>query len=146
VSISFLSLPATPLYFVKLGYDYTDVQDEGIKAGEIIAWRCWRLIDGLLWSVVIDETWLPGKPLTAIGGMKELGIHAWRDRLRAVLYANSSHLALRSNIMILGTVAMWGEVVEHERGYRAEYARVNSIDASRDVDVDELRILYELEA
>lgn len=28
----------------------------------------------------------------------------------------------------IGTVKMWGDVVEHEHGYRAEYAKINSID------------------
>jgi hypothetical protein len=30
--------------------------------------------------------------------------------------------------MCTGTVFLWGDVVEHERGYRAEFARVRSID------------------
>lgn len=29
---------------------------------------------------------------------------------------------------VVGRVEIWGEVVEHERGYRAEYARVVAID------------------
>lgn len=32
---------------------------------------------------------------------------------------------------IVGTVYMWGEVVEHERGYRAEYASIKSLDLMR---------------
>lgn len=30
--------------------------------------------------------------------------------------------------MAIGTVKLWGEVVEHERGYRAQYAKLASID------------------
>lgn len=30
--------------------------------------------------------------------------------------------------MCTGTVLLWGDIVEHERGYRAEFAKVRSID------------------
>ena len=30
--------------------------------------------------------------------------------------------------VVIGQVALWGEVVEHEMGYRASYARIHSID------------------
>jgi hypothetical protein len=30
--------------------------------------------------------------------------------------------------MVTGTVFLWGDVVEHERGWRAEFARVRSLD------------------
>ena len=28
---------------------------------------------------------------------------------------------------VIGSVAMWGEVIEHQRGWRSEYAAVQSI-------------------
>lgn len=28
----------------------------------------------------------------------------------------------------IGTIKMWGTVIEHEKGYRAEYAKLNSLD------------------
>lgn len=31
--------------------------------------------------------------------------------------------------MAYGTVQLWGEVIEHEEGYRAEYAKVTSVDS-----------------
>src|SRR5262245_28250704 len=34
--------------------------EPGIRAGEIIGWRCWRLYDGLLQSVFVSYTWHPG--------------------------------------------------------------------------------------
>lgn len=42
-----------------------------------------------------------------------------------------------------GTIKNWGEVVEHEHGYRAQYAKLTSIDGSvGDVDLDALRSKY----
>jgi hypothetical protein len=42
-----------------------------------------------------------------------------------------------------GTVKMWGDVVEHERGYRAQYAKIESIDEVVGVaGVDGLRDKY----
>jgi hypothetical protein len=33
-----------------------------------------------------------------------------------------------ASAFVAGTIKMWGDVVEHEFGYRAEYAKLNSID------------------
>jgi hypothetical protein len=44
---------------------------------------------------------------------------------------------------VAGTVKMWGDVVEHERGYRAEYAKLNSIDEMHGPgDIDAIRARY----
>jgi hypothetical protein len=43
----------------------------------------------------------------------------------------------------IGTIKMWGEVVEHEKGYRAQYAKLRSIDqVLGPVDIHELRRKY----
>jgi hypothetical protein len=45
--------------------------------------------------------------------------------------------------MAIGAVKLWGEVVEHERGYRAEHAKIVSIDAVCGVvDIERLRAKY----
>ena len=131
-----------PLNWFAVGYDYSDVQDEGIKAGEIIAWRCWRVVNGLLRSMVVDVGWPPGEPLTARGGMHDFGIHAWSNLHIATFYTVSSCLMYPN--VVFGSVAMWGEVVEHVSGYRAEHARVNSIDSlfGGQYDIDKLRSTY----
>jgi hypothetical protein len=44
---------------------------------------------------------------------------------------------------VAGTIKMWGDVVEHERGYRAEFAKLNSIDAIYGPgDIEALRATY----
>ena len=43
----------------------------------------------------------------------------------------------------IGTVKCWGEVVEHEKGYRAQYAKLHTIDSVvGPVDLTELRKKY----
>lgn len=47
--------------------------------------------------------------------------------------------------VVVGAIKLWGEVVEHERGYRASFAKVVSIDYAWGVcDLDKLRIKYAL--
>jgi hypothetical protein len=100
-----------------------------IRAGEIIGWRFWKLCNGLLHSVVVPYTWYPG--VFERSGSKQrgyynynAGYHAYRDKEQAE----------REALMIgcwwpavIGSVAMWGEVIEHEHGWRSEYAAVRSL-------------------
>lgn len=44
---------------------------------------------------------------------------------------------------VSGTIKMWGDVFEHQRGYRAEFAKLNSIDEIFGLgDIDALREKY----
>lgn len=48
------------------------------------------------------------------------------------LIRNSSyvdHPMVEAVAAVCGTIKLWGQVVEHERGYRAEFARIVSLDA-----------------
>lgn len=48
-----------------------------------------------------------------------------------------------STTLVSGTVKMWGEVVEHERGYRSQFAKLHSLDAIYGSgDLDGLRRRY----
>src|SRR5262245_18104703 len=106
-----------------------------IRAGEIIDWHCWKLRNRLLSSVFVSYTWRPGvierssakrygsedlghHPLT-----NNLGYHAFRDKEQAECDA-SWHGWYPA---VIGSVAMWGEVIEHQYGWRSEYAAVRSI-------------------
>jgi hypothetical protein len=99
--------------------------EPSIRAGEIIGWRVWRLYGGLLHSTIVDYTWRPGvfeRSEAKERGSRNFGYHAFRHKERAEREA-SAH---RSPIVI-GSVAMWGEVIEHQHGWRSEYAAVQSI-------------------
>jgi hypothetical protein len=106
-----------------------------IRAGEIIGWRAWRLSNGLLHSVFVSYTWRPGvfeQSSAERYGSEDrgycplsdnLGYHAFREKERAECEASCHGWSPA----VIGSVAMWGEVIEHQYGWRSEYAAVRSI-------------------
>lgn len=95
-----------------------------IKAGEILAWRCWKKSsDGTLGSMVMNAPWAKDKPMRGNPRNLSEGVHAWKTRQQAETYALSYP---RSEIAI-GTIELWGHVVEHDDGYRAEYGQIKEI-------------------
>ena len=98
-----------------------------IRAGEIIGWRIWRLCNGLLHSVIVSYVWRPGvfeRSSSKESGSYNLGYHAFRDKEQAEREA-SKHIYVAP--AVIGSVAMWGEVIGHQYGWRSEYAAVRSI-------------------
>ncbi len=105
-----------------------------VKAGELVAWRCWRELgkgrDGKLRlaSRFASDYWRPGVPLESTKEDLEsgLGIHAWKTRQQAEDYARGER------DLVVGSVELWGTVYEHAEGYRAQFASIKSLDkASR---------------
>ena len=95
-----------------------------IRAGEIIGWRFWKLWNGLLRSVFVPYVWQPGvceRSSSKCCGYNNLGYHAFRDKEQA------ERETAYWWPLVIGSVAMWGEVIEHEHGWRSEYAAVRSI-------------------
>jgi hypothetical protein len=117
------------------------IEDAGIRAGEVIARRCWRIIDGRLYSTYRrDQEWIPRQPMTG-DVRREYGVHAFKDDAFVREYIEESRMWDNMYIRIIddswvtpktpfaiGTIALWGEIVEHERGYRAEFGKIASID------------------
>lgn len=127
---------------------------DGVIAGEIIGYRCWRIargdpaaLIGRLRSVYQTDVWNPGDVLQGreMGDWDQRGIHAWKDSgskqyhdyIRGYLNRETDPFYFAINngdtnhdrpAMVTGTVFLWGDVVEHERGWRAEFARVRSLD------------------
>ena len=97
-----------------------------IRAGEIIGWRFWKLCNGLLHSVIVPYTWYPSVFERSGGGLSHYnpGYHAFRDKEQA---EREAHMHACWNSAVIGSVAMWGEVIEHEHGWRSEYAAVQSL-------------------
>lgn len=55
----------------------------------------------------------------------------------------TSHPACDASAFVSGTVRLWGDVVEHEFGYRAEFAKLHSLDKIYgDGDLAALRAKY----
>lgn len=113
------------------------LEEAGIRAGEIIAWRVWshhkhHRDPELLHSMATNYTWHPGVPMTLMGAKEGErlytsmgnGVHGFKTLHQAqegFNYPPEDH-------HVYGTVALWGEVIEHEKGYRAEFGRINSLD------------------
>ena len=96
----------------------------------IIAWRAWTLTGradatGLRLRPVAGRRlpWPPLRPAQA--ACKNARIHRAPDYACSCgLHGTRSADALRrtKNPTVLGTVALWGRVIEHDLGYRAEFA------------------------
>lgn len=97
----------------------------GITVGELVGWRIWRVRspDTLLVSYSADRIWLPGEPMEGTpSDYNGAGVWAFKDADRAA--AKCGELSQAA----LGSVRLWGEVIEHQDGYRAQFAEVRSID------------------
>lgn len=124
-----LGVSQTPTRSIPIGgpsrpHEPTSLRSEGVRAGEIIAWRAWNIADGLLVSVTASCKWKPDETLTgdAAGGY---GIHAYKAPHGPLL---DSYVEKDSQTKwVIGEVALWGDIIEHEEGYRAQYGRVHSL-------------------
>lgn len=115
--------------------------------GELIGHRAWTVQGGnLLLSISAKSAWFPGQAmLDKIGHGQEIddhntaGIWAFKDPYDL---ANEFWSMLRDG-SVFGTVWLWGTVIEHERGYRAQYAAIRSLErASPGIDIEVLRAAY----
>jgi hypothetical protein len=122
------------------------VDDAGIRAGEIIAYRAWSVLNGKLRSMAAEFDWEPnGLPLwykwiasnkTKIdwrpvpyqspNGVDEemAGFHAFKS-VRDVEFEYRPCDA--DDAVVYGQVKLWGTVYEHQFGYRAEFAKVHRL-------------------
>lgn len=110
-------------------------------------WRVWRVAtrDGevVLQSVFVDSVWEPGRPLEARCEHRRRSVwRPWRvyrnehpapeEECSCGIYAASARSAARrylgvpspvgTGLRVLGRVALWGDVVESENGWRASCA------------------------
>lgn len=108
-----------------LGMDFAApariVENAGIVLGEIEGYRAWRIFNGCLVSLYVDDVWLPGEPMTATDVREDNtnGAHAFKTPWQAEKYANDPQYP---NVAI-GRVKLWGQIIEHELGYRAEFSK-----------------------
>jgi hypothetical protein len=88
-----------------------------IETEPIVAYRSWRLVESpegvpLLYSVIQDYVWAPREP--ARGDVESaVGIFSFKRVEDARSYLGDGSL--------LGEVSLWGTVIEHRDGYRAEF-------------------------
>ena len=102
----------------------------GTATEPIVAWRAWALTgrrDGshLLLRPVVGRgrPWLPGRPAEA--GCRMLGPFHEAPQLACTCGLHGTHdldLLRRTRCpAVIGRVALWGRVIEHELGYRARF-------------------------
>lgn len=137
----------TPSSWNSIYVEHPPLKRDGIVAGEIVGFRCWRVDQGFLRSVYQGDIWPPQQILQGreLGDWNQRGIHAWKDAtskqyfeyLRSYMDRRDDGGAFGRTLldltdkcpaMVTGSVLLWGDVVEHERGWRAEFARVRSLD------------------
>jgi hypothetical protein len=108
-----------------------------IQVGEIIAWREWRYrIKPLrLLSLSFNRDWPLDRPMEGDPDGYHMGIFALKTRPErwAWSYIES---AGHQDGFVIGRVALWGIVWEHELGYRAQYARPVLFEEARGLDCE----------
>lgn len=94
------------------------------ELGEIVAWRAWDVReDGELESLGNTTRWPPGQTISGVvEDYGACGVHAFKTPQDAAKLAVSYHSH------VWGEVLLWGNVIEHENGYRAEFAKPLSLN------------------
>lgn len=120
-------VPAPPPRIEEVKFSKENIPYES-KFGEIIAWKMLGVTsnpagDAFLCSPYQKETiWRPGAVMKASGKPSELaahGFYAWKTRADSTRETQGT---------VLAKMMLWGDVVEHEYGYRAEYARILDVE------------------
>jgi hypothetical protein len=121
------------------------LKHDGVRVGEIIAYRAWQVIhpfrsgDDRLRSVYIrDYVWHPDEP--ASGDVRIHGIYSFRDVVRCKQeYGYNFGIG---GPLLFGKVKIWGEIIEHEAGYRSQFGKIASLDYGDPVLVEKFRKIY----
>lgn len=101
--------------------------NEDVKVGEILAYRGWTVCSPpslglLLASLAHSDVWIPNVPMEGAphGHLDGPGVYAFKTRKECDDQVGFAY--------VRGTVKLWGDIVEHEKGYRAQYAKIVSLD------------------
>jgi hypothetical protein len=123
------------------------LRHEGIRVGEIIAYRAWRVIvaglfrsgDDRLHSVYMrDYVWHPDEP--ASGDVTTHGIYSFREVIRSE-EQYGYHIRIEGPL-VFGKIKIWGEVVEHVAGYRSQFGKIVSLDYGEPDLLHKFRKIY----
>jgi hypothetical protein len=131
----------------------------GVRAGEIIGYRMWYVLDNnQLCSLAHEFIWEPNAIVE--GKLDEVvenmyfsrsiygGVYSYSDANYLTIELNNLRRSLTWLLytwhgIAIGTIKCWGEVIEHEKGYRAQYAKLTSItDVIGPADITLLRRKY----
>ncbi len=125
---------------------------DGKAVGYIHGYRAWklRIKEGRLFSdSILAHEWEPKKPKKAedqkVGFGKGAGLYAAKTlELLQTEYDNPGI----TDTYVIGKVALWGQIKEHQKGYRAEWAYPVSFlkitNVARELEIPLLRALSEI--
>jgi hypothetical protein len=125
------------------------LKHDGLRVGEIVAYRAWRVIslpslligDNLLHSVAMrDYVWHPDRP--ASGDVRVHGIYSFRRIIRSK--EEYGYDPCPDEPFLFGKVKIWGEIIEHEEGYRSEFGKIASLDYGDPELLEKFRKIYRL--
>lgn len=139
---------STSLGLTWMGVDFAETKaplSRVITTGEIVAWRGWRYTEKeqpwygtkelrLTSIYMTTKEWSPVEPFASKAPNDHDdydGIHAFKTEEEARKYL----IVYGNKAIVLGRVHLWGEVVEGEIGYRAEQARIISLDDVLNADM-----------
>jgi hypothetical protein len=96
----------------------------------VMAYRAWRMSGDRLISCTCDCEWRPRERMDARcnNNVSHVRVPAWDCKCGFYAYKTASALAaseyvgLPQGLTVQGRVALWGRVIHHALGYRAEYA------------------------
>ena len=99
------------------------IEDSGITVGEITGWRMWNIKGEWLEAYSAGHIWAPDENMEGkVPDHGYEGIWSFKDKRMAI------KKMMELTPTAYGSIKMWGKVVEHEIGYRAEFAKIVSID------------------
>jgi hypothetical protein len=114
------------------------LKHDGIRVGEIIAYRAWRVMrpgwlrsgDDCLHSVLMkDYVWHPGEP--ASGDTRTHGIYSFRDVIRS---RQDYWYSVGTEPLLFGKIKIWG--------YRSQFAKIISLDYGDRELLEKFRKIY----
>lgn len=156
-SISFDIAPPTPTIDTKRleALKNSEAYKPQVRVPDMVqvltGWRGWKLKDGLLSALGVEAVWPAREVLRATcrNGSAEnhlapcwncqCGIWAFKDLDRLVAAIGSAY----TGIKVLGSVSLWGRVIEAENGYRAQYAYPSELWLL-DESLEELGLIYDV--
>ena len=117
---------------------------DNIEVGTQVAYRFWRYVFPPYEAPIRLLSWVSSKrwnPRQFVEGTSpdvgEQGIHGYKtmDDLMWSVRGDPERLVPRSQMsecdgVVIGTVALWGVIWDHARGYRAQFARPTSFISS----------------
>jgi hypothetical protein len=97
------------------------------RIGEITAWRVWGIDPAGGYRSCANQycRWAIGTIMEGDPAVLAFGVHAWKTRTAALSYGRDW---FAGKAFAIGQVALWGEIIEHERGYRAQFATMTSVE------------------